>query len=208
MIKKKTDQLLLALLFAFQTRLLKGPDFLTYRRTTHTCKYAFSRYLQTRTLGAPRFCRSCSKKRFALFNYANSHKRKKICDHDSEQHSGWWLQRLVVTFFFFCFCFEDVVRLIWQRGEIFFFFIFSGSCWICLFPRPLHSCTTINMEFYFICFVFFFFFLMWRLVFLFMHVDMTRLVFIPVFISLYWFVDKKNIYKKTKTFWYIIWCVQ
>lgn len=40
----------------------------------NTCKYAFSRYLQTRTLGAPQFCRSCSKKRYALFNYANSQK--------------------------------------------------------------------------------------------------------------------------------------
>lgn len=30
----------------------------------------------------------------------NSHKRKKICDSESGQHTGWWLQHLVVTYFF------------------------------------------------------------------------------------------------------------
>lgn len=90
--------------------------------------------------------------------------------------------------------------LIWQRGEFMFqkmiislyntcLLIYVAGFVLFLFFWPLYSRTTINMGFYFSFNV--------KTVFPFVHVEMTWLGFIPVFIGLYWFVDiKKKIWKK------------
>lgn len=107
-----------------------------------------------------------------------------------------WLFRCF--FILLLFFFKD--WLIWQRRNLrcscykttsftVQYIFLSKCCWICPFSvlSLLHSCTTIIMDLV----------LNVKSCFLFMHVEMTWLVFIPVFISLYWFMNgKKKIEKK------------
>lgn len=121
--------------------LKRSKTFLTSLKI-HTCKYAFSMYLQRTTWGAPQFCRSCSKKRYALFNYANSQNMTTL-----EVETTWWVVAASCNFLdiFFLKMVSGLLGrdqfMLHKRTYFTVRYIFlSTCCWICpVFSPQLYN---------------------------------------------------------------------